>query len=340
MSRLHERELYHADTIDDMHLGDHGVVTLEKRLSSSFQIQEHLASRANEMNMTLEQCQEEVTSLKSKLVDCDKARLETKGELERAREELEASCDREMHLQHDVERLETKIVTLEHGTEETTAELERMRGLMRESEERMKLTMEESARMKRHEHHAVKLEQQVKRLEMERDSNKKENEHCHDVLAKTKEEYQHILKEQKNNNLSLEKEMNDLSKERDEILSELTDRLRQLDGEKERIRTLESTLKQADAHIEKEARRRKDEHLELEECKRVTVHLHEKLEENQVRQLEATKESILQANSLTTWKTKYKSLEEERRELKSEKERLKKLREEVRFVVDLLSICC
>ena len=63
------------------------------------------------MNMSLDQCRAEVSELKSKLVECDKRRLLTKEELESAREELEASRDREMHLKHDLERLETNIVS-------------------------------------------------------------------------------------------------------------------------------------------------------------------------------------------------------------------------------------
>ena len=50
VTRLHERELHHADTIDCMHLGENGVVVLEKKLFSSNSVVGELETKVNDKN--------------------------------------------------------------------------------------------------------------------------------------------------------------------------------------------------------------------------------------------------------------------------------------------------
>jgi chromosome segregation ATPase len=95
-----------------MHLGDGGVLVLEKQLNSSQSMNTHLESKLNEHSTTITINRTHIEELNRKYQHVKHNNATLTATNEKQHEELLAIKDEHMHLVHDVERYQAQLTTL------------------------------------------------------------------------------------------------------------------------------------------------------------------------------------------------------------------------------------
>ena len=85
-----------------MHLGNNGVIVLEKQLNTSQSLNAILETKINDNDITF-------NDLKSKYIQINTKHIQLKGANEQLNEEVHKLKDENMHLIHDKERLNKQL---------------------------------------------------------------------------------------------------------------------------------------------------------------------------------------------------------------------------------------
>ncbi len=316
IQRLLQRELHHADTIDEIQVGEGGLHQASAQLESSLRENGELASRAAAIATKLHASTTDNKTLRDRVRTLAAKNKEQHEELEVLAQEKLAARDREQRLEHDCSRLRHQIDAHKLALEEAKRGLSKAKAERDALAEQLQASTADAERL--HDLHtagqrrAQQLDGQLDETCTQRDLHFRQAKEHADAHGATREQLAQAERAHAEAAARTARDLRDLARERDDLLAELTNKIHQVEDGRERVRDLEKKLAACEKGLQREMQHRNtDRRQAASEAKRADG-LAAQLEAAELRVLEIGRLQIEVNHELQSWKGRYHAAQKEK----------------------------